>query len=458
MTFNIMILVALLTSCNQKTIDYAILSGNVKNSDNTKITIYGVSKTETANYLKEIEVDQNGIFSDTIYLKTPGHYIFFNEYIYIEPGNNLNVSFDAKRPRETQKYSGNGAVINNYLVAKRLKEKELIPKRSEYAKLDETKYIALFSNMKSELQKLLASLKQTHPKFYESELKNLEYDYLYKLYSYESYHRAFTDNKTFKPSAKITDILNTIDYDNALDYGFSGAYRLLSLRNFLNYDFYPQVTDLDHKDTIAKVFSAIKSLKSENIKNGLASDMKKFMNPTIENIEALNTGIMEMVTDSITRVEVIEKYNIAKRLTKGQKAPSFSYENFKGGTTSLDDLKGTYVYIDMWATWCGPCKRQIPFLEKIEKQYHDKNIAFVSISIDSDKEAWKKFVADKQLGGIQLLAEGAWKASVMTDYDIDGVPRFMLFDPEGKIVTVNAPLPSDPELSEILDNLLIEKI
>ena len=87
-----------------------------------------------------------------------------------------------------------------------------------------------------------------------------------------------------------------------------------------------------------------------------------------------------------------ERQYLATVLGKGKPSPKFEgYENFKGGTTSLDDLKGKYVYVDVWATWCGPCKREIPFLKEVEKAYHGKNIEFVSISIDKakDHEAWK---------------------------------------------------------------------
>jgi thiol-disulfide isomerase/thioredoxin len=67
---------------------------------------------------------------------------------------------------------------------------------------------------------------------------------------------------------------------------------------------------------------------------------------------------------------------------KGTPSPEFNFENHKGGTTKLSDIKGKYVYIDIWATWCAPCRQEIPYLQKIEKKYEDKRIAFVSISID----------------------------------------------------------------------------
>ena len=140
----------------------------------------------------------------------------------------------------------------------------------------------------------------------------------------------------------------------------------------------------------------------------------------------------------------------------GKKAPTFDYENYKGGKTSLESLKGKYVYIDVWATWCGPCIAEIPFLKSVEETYHGKNIEFVSISIDraKDHDKWKKFVADKELGGIQLFADNDWNSQFVKDFQINGIPRFILIGPNGEIVNADAPRPSSPELSKTLNSLL----
>ena len=137
-------------------------------------------------------------------------------------------------------------------------------------------------------------------------------------------------------------------------------------------------------------------------------------------------------------------------------SPGFDYLNFKGGKTKLSDLNGKYVYIDVWATWCGPCRAEIPFLKKMEEKYEGKNIAFVSISVDVDKDfdKWKKFVEEKQLGGIQLFADKNWNSDFMKSYSINSIPRFILIDPSGKVVSADAARPSSPKLQEQLDALL----
>lgn len=140
----------------------------------------------------------------------------------------------------------------------------------------------------------------------------------------------------------------------------------------------------------------------------------------------------------------------------GKPAPQFSYKDVKGKTVSLSDFKGKYVYIDVWATWCKPCMMEIPDLLALQKTLKDKNIAFISVSIDKpeDAEKWKKVVAEKHLGGTQLIAENAWDSSMVRDYKIESVPRFILIDPQGKIVDFDAKRPSNEELVKELNALL----
>ncbi len=155
----------------------------------------------------------------------------------------------------------------------------------------------------------------------------------------------------------------------------------------------------------------------------------------------------------------VGKYDEKSKMAKliGTPSPKFiNYENHKGGTTSLDDLKGKYVYVDVWATWCGPCKREIPFLKEVEKEFHGKDIEFVSISIDKKEmhTKWKDMVAEKELGGIQLFADNDWNSKFVRDYGIEGIPRFLLIDDKGNIVDADAPRPSNPKLKEVLNGLL----
>lgn len=181
----------------------------------------------------------------------------------------------------------------------------------------------------------------------------------------------------------------------------------------------------------------IKSLEDTGLDKDFVSSYKKYIEKDID-------GIKKYYEENLKMFE-----------SNGAIAFDFNYENYKGGSTRLSSLKGKYVYIDIWATWCGPCLQEIPFLQEVEKKYHGKNIEFVSISIDEmDKKIkWKEMVATRNMGGIQLIADKAWESEICTSLSVTGIPRFVLIDTEGKILNANAPRPSDQELITILDGL-----
>ena len=158
------------------------------------------------------------------------------------------------------------------------------------------------------------------------------------------------------------------------------------------------------------------------------------------------------------KAQITETYNQIKTLLKGNPSPKFvDYENHNGGATSLDDLKGKYVYIDVWATWCAPCIAEIPHMKKVEKEFKGRAIQFVSISADQPEayDKWKQMVTDKELVGIQLLADNNFNSEFIKNYLITGIPRFILIDPNGNIVESKAPRPSDPKLIKLFNDLKI---
>lgn len=136
---------------------------------------------------------------------------------------------------------------------------------------------------------------------------------------------------------------------------------------------------------------------------------------------------------------------------KGEKAFAFSYPDKNDRQVTLASLKGKVVLIDTWATWCGPCKAEIPHLKKLEEEVKGEPIAIVSISLDEkkDEEKWKTFIDKEHLGGIQLFA-GGFDSEFAKYYKINAIPRFLIFDKEGNIVTADAPRPSDPILKDLL--------
>ena len=130
--------------------------------------------------------------------------------------------------------------------------------------------------------------------------------------------------------------------------------------------------------------------------------LKKEYDSILTSYNDLDSSLVDMATkQNLQMFDYFEKtYESNKIVGKGKPSPKFeNYVDIKGGKKSLDSFKGKYVYIDVWATWCGPCIREIPSLKKLEKEYHNKNIAFVSISTDESRRS----------GGSWEAAEKKWR-------------------------------------------------
>lgn len=140
----------------------------------------------------------------------------------------------------------------------------------------------------------------------------------------------------------------------------------------------------------------------------------------------------------------------------GEPAMPFEGSTPDGKTVSLADFKGKVVLVDVWATWCAPCRAQIPHLKKLEEELHGTDVVFMSYSVDKakDLEKWKTMVKDGKMGGVQLIGSDAFKSPICVDYKITSIPRFLVFDKLGRIVSVDAPRPSDPKLKELLEKHL----
>ena len=171
----------------------------------------------------------------------------------------------------------------------------------------------------------------------------------------------------------------------------------------------------------------------------------------MENTERMDRIFRKRVHRADYVAEYQRVYDANKVLFKGQPAVPFTFKDITGKKVSLSDLKGKYVYIDVWATWCGPCNAEIPHLKKLEEEFEGRNICFVSISCDDSRNAWERFVQVKQLGGIQLHMGG--DKSFMEAIRCKGIPRFMLIDQDGKFLNANMPRPSDGKTLEILNAL-----
>ena len=123
----------------------------------------------------------------------------------------------------------------------------------------------------------------------------------------------------------------------------------------------------------------------------------------------------------------------------------------EGNVVDFSTFRGKYVYIDLWASWCVPCLREVPALQQLEKTLKNKNITFLSISIDASEEAWKKKMDEKHMHGHQLWNPDNTLGKAL---NVKGIPFFAIYDPAGNLYMHGAPRPSQgPGLVELLEGL-----
>lgn len=188
----------------------------------------------------------------------------------------------------------------------------------------------------------------------------------------------------------------------------------------------------------------------------LHSVLSKYMEKRgTESIDGFMEIFRSRVHSSRVRQAIEDLYAQWNRVAKGQPLPEFTFLDVNDREVALSSFKGKYVYIDCWATWCGPCKQQIPALQQLEHKYKGKDIVFVSVSRDSNRDKWKDMVRGQKLGGVQLIEKLPTCSEFSDWFMINAIPRFIILDKAGNVYDMNAPRPSDPATVEVLDGLLM---
>ncbi len=147
----------------------------------------------------------------------------------------------------------------------------------------------------------------------------------------------------------------------------------------------------------------------------------------------------------------VRKFRANRVTIPGNPFPEgLTFTDAEGKTHTIDELRGKYVYIDLWASWCGPCCKEVPHLQALEKELQNDGVVFVSISIDAKEEPWKKKMEALQMRGNQWHDP---KGLLGQALNVQGIPFFVIYDREGRLLQYNAPRPSHPSLKTMLEGL-----
>ena len=204
-----------------------------------------------------------------------------------------------------------------------------------------------------------------------------------------------------------------------------------------------------------KLYSLYENYKNENVRKAVAAVIVGDFISHYKYSQDFEGGleIIKKATEQYSLSnEFINEYMKRKATIPGSPFPGgVKLVDINGKPFDFSKLKGKYVYIDMWASWCAPCCKEVPYLQKLEKELKNKDVVFVSVSCDSDENAWRKKMADLNMHGIQLLDNGN---SLGDALNVKGIPFFLIYDKQGNLHTYNAKRPSSGEvIKEILEGL-----
>ena len=148
-----------------------------------------------------------------------------------------------------------------------------------------------------------------------------------------------------------------------------------------------------------------------------------------------------------------EQVQRSRKLAVGSEAPEISLPQPNGETLSLSDLRGQYVLIDFWASWCAPCRKENPNVVRVYEKYHDKGFEILGVSLDKNRGAWLAAIEQDGLKWQHVSDLKYWQSAVVAEYQVQGIPLTYLIDPEGNIVAKNL---RGPSLEEKLASIFNE--
>jgi peroxiredoxin len=170
----------------------------------------------------------------------------------------------------------------------------------------------------------------------------------------------------------------------------------------------------------------------------------------VDSMKMVIDGFTGSARSSVYFQHLRKLYETLLRVGIDQEAPDFEMKNIDGTTVKLSELRGRYVLLDFWASWCPPCRAANPGLKKVYDKFGGENFTVVGVSVDEDRETWQKAIEEDQLDWINLSNLNGWN-EISDLYGVMAIPQNFLLDPAGIIIAKNL----EPEqLDEKLEQLI----
>ncbi|MEN7550222.1 TlpA disulfide reductase family protein [Rapidithrix thailandica] len=436
--------------------NFTLIKGKFDFEVNAKVELKYVYQGEEQVFATT-DIGANGDFGFHVPIDAPGfYYLDYGQRVsrkggqlirfYLEPGLNFDIQVSKESYRLQGKKIGHNLIVQQ--------ANELYFKMNKYNQLGgSATYKDFFPYLEKEAvsatEKFIASVKTKDERFNKLIKLAAQIDLEQQAYTFFRLPRSAHPEKDNRPQV-FKEWKKEVKFSDPDLLLLGNGYAMME-----NYFFYQMMQEGFKTPRVKMIEEAIShisdlQLKEVYIRNQIVKGRFK-----VEEYETMIDPLYQYLTSEQSK-SFLAEYEKELHKNVGQPGFNFSYENPEGKKVAFSDFKGKLVYIDVWATWCGPCRKEIPHLKKLEEELKGEDIVFVSISLDElkDKQKWSKFIKDKEMGGVQLFADKAFKSGIAVNYEINAIPRFLLFDKKGNIISTDALRPSNPELKKQLEGLL----
>ncbi len=375
------------------------------------------------------------------YLKLKSHQ--HNLRLFIEPGQELSITANASNQQVPLSFEGSAAPANQYLAKKEtfiLKTEKafgglLALNQPEFTfKID-----SLFYLQQSLLSQFVTNNADISEVFSKTETASLYYQNAARLYEYLLVNnRLKPDSAYFEFEIKLPQpdsaMLNDYDVLN----GIKAQIEYYSMAWFTSKK---KLEPYPHEKTLYKLAFIDSTYKNEAVKAGL------FYRVITEYVHYFGyknaTGIFDYYTQHcpvlLQNEQLIQPYQYYMGLLQKAQAPAIIFEDADGNTVKLADFKNKYVYLNVWATWCQPCRQALPDFFELKSKFESSTLVFIALSVDDNRSKWASLLStlDTDTGHYRCL----YPEKFLTDYQIKNIPQYLLIAPDGRIAQMHAPAP-----------------